>query len=99
MNKRLTAKERDQRERAEISAKRKAIDDAADQQHITQGPPIGCGDSGCIVRKPSGQATNGGCRCDLWKLRSAVHWYRYEFDHRERLDAKRGSLVTAHAPK
>ena len=23
----------------------------------------GCGDSGCIVKKPSGMATNGGCTC------------------------------------
>ena len=24
---------------------------------------LGCGDRGCFVRKPTGQATNGGCRC------------------------------------
>lgn len=23
----------------------------------------GCGDSSCIIRKPTGMATNGGCRC------------------------------------
>ena len=23
----------------------------------------GCGDSSCLVRKPVGMATNGGCRC------------------------------------
>lgn len=24
---------------------------------------LGCGDSGCSVEKPTGMATNGGCRC------------------------------------
>ena len=23
----------------------------------------GCGDHGCIIKKPTGQGTNGGCRC------------------------------------
>lgn len=23
----------------------------------------GCGDHGCLIKKPSGMATNGGCRC------------------------------------
>jgi hypothetical protein len=23
----------------------------------------GCGDNGCLIRKPTGMATNGGCRC------------------------------------
>ena len=23
----------------------------------------GCGDSACLVKKPKGMATNGGCRC------------------------------------
>lgn len=25
----------------------------------------GCGDSGCVVIRPTGQHTNGGCRCML----------------------------------
>ncbi len=25
---------------------------------------FGCGDSSCMVKKPKGMATNGGCRCD-----------------------------------
>lgn len=24
---------------------------------------LGCGDHGCVTSKPSGQGTNGGCRC------------------------------------
>lgn len=24
---------------------------------------LGCGDNSCYLEKPSGQATNGGCRC------------------------------------
>jgi hypothetical protein len=24
---------------------------------------MGCGDHGCLVQKPEGQGTNGGCRC------------------------------------
>ena len=24
---------------------------------------IGCGDSSCVIEKPKGMATNGGCRC------------------------------------
>lgn len=93
MAKRLTTKERDERHRDEIAVKRKALDDAADERHIAQGPPTGCGDNSCIVRPPRGMATNGGCRCELPTLRTAVRWYRYEFEHRERLDAKRRELV------
>lgn len=26
---------------------------------------IGCGDNSCIVQRPSGMATNGGCRCPV----------------------------------
>lgn len=92
MGKRLTAKERDQRERAEIAAKRKALDDADDERHIAQEQPSGCGDSSCIVRAPTGMATNGGCRCELPTVRAALRWYRYEFEHGERLDAKRREL-------
>lgn len=93
MSKRLTAKERDQRQRAEIEAKRKAFQDSADERHIAQGQPTGCGDSSCIVRAPNGMATNGGCRCELPTVRAALRWYRYEFEHGERLDAKRREKV------
>lgn len=94
MAKRLTTKEREQRQRAEIAAKRKALDDAADERHIAQGQPSGCGDSSCIVRAPTGMATNGGCRCESPALRTAVRWYRYEFEHGGRLDVKRRVLTT-----
>lgn len=93
MGKRLTAKERDQRQRAEIDAKRKALQDAADELHIAQGQPTGCGDNSCIVRPPRGMATNGGCRCELPALRAAVRWYRYEFEHGGRLEAKRRAMT------
>lgn len=37
-------------------------------------PPelVGCGDNSCIVAKPTGMATNGGCRCDEQRLKRAV---------------------------
>ena len=33
--------------------------------HSDEGPPWehGCGDSSCLIEKPKGMATNGGCRC------------------------------------
>lgn len=40
-------------------------------------PVNGCGDSGCIVARPEGQHTNGGCRCNEHKLRMALtYWHR-----------------------
>jgi hypothetical protein len=36
----------------------------------------GCGDNSCVVAKPRGMATNGGCRCDERKLRRAVQLLR-----------------------
>lgn len=39
-------------------------------------PFTGCGDNSCIVARPSGMATNGGCRCDVHRLRSALNYWR-----------------------
>lgn len=38
--------------------------------------PFGACDNSCVVTKPTGMATNGGCRCDERKLRQAVRWWR-----------------------
>jgi len=32
---------------------------------------VGCSDSNCILQRPTGMATNGGCRCQRELLRSA----------------------------
>jgi len=38
----------------------------------------GCGDSCCHIGRRSGQATNGGCRCDARELaRGATAWRAY----------------------
>lgn len=29
----------------------------------------GCGDFGCVIEKPKGQGTNGGCRCSPLKVK------------------------------
>lgn len=50
--------------------------------HVEQGPPTGCGDSGCIIARRGGQCTNGGCRCDVRALQAAVLWYRFEYEQR-----------------
>jgi len=39
-------------------------------------PVMGCGDHSCIVKTPTGMATNGGCRCEERELRRAVMWYK-----------------------
>lgn len=36
-------------------------------------PFVAC-DNSCIVARPEGMATNGGCRCDERKLRQVVQW-------------------------
>ena len=32
----------------------------------------GCGDHSCVVEKPKGQGTNGGCRCSPIALRRKI---------------------------
>jgi hypothetical protein len=36
--------------------------------------PFSACDNSCVVARPETAATNGGCRCDERKLRSAVQW-------------------------
>ena len=33
----------------------------------------GCGDSLCVIQKPVGQCTNGGCRCSTQKLKQFIY--------------------------
>ncbi len=49
-----------------------------DKIHETPGdlPVTGCGDNSCSVAKPSGMATNGGCRCDPRRIRIAMQYWR-----------------------
>lgn len=35
-------------------------------------PLQGCGDHSCVVRRPDGMGTNGGCQCSERQLRRAV---------------------------
>ena len=70
----------------------------------------GCGDNGCVIRKPSGMATNGGCRCPIvgeyspqipvdekLKLRSAFREYKEELQvMKERDKALRKLLWLRH---
>lgn len=39
-------------------------------------PVAGCGDNSCVVARPGGMATNGGCRCDDRTLRWALSYYK-----------------------
>lgn len=39
-------------------------------------PLSGCADNSCLVAKPQGPGTNGGCRCEERKLRLALQWWR-----------------------
>lgn len=36
----------------------------------------GCGDSSCYVKKPTGMATNGGCRCIHNRALQSILWAR-----------------------
>ena len=33
-----------------------------------------CTDHGCVIRKPKGMGTNGGCRCADYKGRRYIQW-------------------------
>jgi len=50
-----------------------------------------CGDGGCIVLKPKGMHTNGGCRCS----RSAFTMQRLAYGHRRFVDRVRAILGRA----
>lgn len=36
----------------------------------------GCGDHSCVIARPTGMGTNGGCRCPDYKLRHTIRVYR-----------------------
>jgi len=44
----------------------------------------GCGNHGCIIRKPQGQGTNGGCTCihrhmdtaEIRDVKGFIHWQK-----------------------
>jgi hypothetical protein len=36
----------------------------------------GCSDSSCVVKKPVGMATNGGCRCMNNRANNNILWSR-----------------------
>ena len=50
-----TRKEREQKKRNDIERRRAELDHASVVSHIDDGPPKGCGDSGCIIARSSGQ--------------------------------------------
>ena len=37
-----------------------------------KGKFVGCNDSSCVIAKPTGMHTNGGCRCDARALRMMI---------------------------
>jgi hypothetical protein len=43
--------------------------------------PFHACDNSCVVARPNGMATNGGCRCDERTLRRAVQWWRGKARH------------------
>ncbi len=45
--------------------------------------PFAACDNSCVVTRPRGMATNGGCRCDDRKLRQAVMYWRGVAEHRQ----------------
>lgn len=55
-------------------------------EYLTQEPadiPFLACDNSCVVARPNGMATNGGCRCDEHKLRRAVQYWRHVATHRQ----------------
>lgn len=63
----------DQLERENASL-RKILD--AQRQDPGDLPCYGCSDGSCIVKRPTGMHTNGGCRCEERELRRALMWYK-----------------------
>jgi hypothetical protein len=58
----------------EIAVLHKVIDDKSRDPGDL--PVNGCGDHSCVVVRPTGMATNGGCRCQERELRRALTWYK-----------------------
>lgn len=64
--------------RAEIAALRAEIDEERRADYAPSSH--GCMDNSCVVAKPTGMATNGGCRCGRATLKSALWRAREERD-------------------
>lgn len=64
--------------RAEIAALRAEIDEERRADHAQTSH--GCGDNSCLVARPTGMATNGGCRCGRGALKTALWRMREERD-------------------
>jgi len=43
----------------------------------------GCGDHGCLIEKPEGMGTNGGCRCHLDRHKASMIVQRLAFLRRQ----------------
>jgi hypothetical protein len=54
-------------------------------QRITKKLAKGCGDNSCLVKKPVGMATNGGCRCFKW-LDYLLREVNYEDDDKKLIE-------------
>lgn len=71
-----------ERLQAQVDAYRRII------ERMRQDPPdipfTAC-DHSCVVATATGQAPNGGCRCDERKLRRAVQYWRDVAQHRQAL--------------
>ena len=65
---------------AELEALRAAVDEetALDRERAEHG----CGDASCVVERPTGMTTNGGCRCGRRALRAALQRARKELAER-----------------
>ena len=44
----------------------------------------GCGRQGCRIKRPTGQATNGPCRCGVVTLSTELYWLANEILELER---------------
>lgn len=47
----------------------------------------GCRDHGCVVERPTGQATNGGCRCTGQTLRNYIAVLKHRVREAEKREA------------
>lgn len=54
-------------------------------EHLRANPPempsYAC-DNSCVCARPEGMAPNGGCRCEVQKLRMMVQFWRAPAQHR-----------------
>lgn len=64
--------------RAELAALRAELDEERRADRVQT--MHGCGDNLCMIARPTGMATNGGCRCGRAALKSALWRAREERD-------------------